>query len=93
MDQVDARQRCVRQPGDQRCGIVEVQADVLQARLFDRRQRFSHAVDKGLDADEAGRGFAFACAIKFSPPPKPISSWTSLTGMGNSAAIRRELAG
>ena len=79
------------QPRHQARGVVEMQTDVLQRPSVDRGERLGHAVDEGLDADERRcRGRAFACAIIFSPPPKPISSATSLTGTGNSALARPE---
>ena len=47
-----------------------------RAARLDRRQRLGHAVDERLDADEAGARMRSACAIRCSPPPKPISSRT-----------------
>ena len=56
--------------------------------LLDRGERLGHAVDERLDAEKAGLAAArAACAIIDSPPPKPISSATSVTGTGNS--VRR----
>ena len=54
MDQIDARQRRVRQPGEQRDGVVEMQADIAQPRRLDGGERLGHAIDEGLDADNSG---------------------------------------
>ena len=43
-----------RQPGDQVHGVIEMQPDIVQLVGFDGGQRFGHAVDERLDADEAG---------------------------------------
>jgi uncharacterized protein (DUF2336 family) len=54
MDQIDARQRRVRQPGEQRDGVVEMQSDIAQPRRLDGAERLGHAIDEGLDADNSG---------------------------------------
>src|SRR5215472_3544807 len=58
MDQVDPRQRMLRKPADEICGIVEMQADVAQVFAFDSGEPLGHAVDERLDADEALVGLA-----------------------------------
>src|ERR1700730_2103156 len=54
VNQIDARQRILRQPRQQVHGVIEMQPDVLQLAAFDGRKRFGHAVDERLDAEEAG---------------------------------------
>ena len=56
MDQVDPRQRCLRQPGQELGGIACEQADVADVGGLDLREDLRHAVDVRLAADEAGRG-------------------------------------
>ena len=56
IEDIDARQRRIGQPGQQLDGVTEVEADVLQLLLLDRRQHLGHAVDEGLAADEARVG-------------------------------------
>ncbi len=56
MDQIDPRQRRVRQPGQQLGGIAGEQADVADVGGLDLREDLCHAVDIGFAADEAGRG-------------------------------------
>ncbi|MEY9405744.1 uncharacterized protein (DUF2336 family) [Bradyrhizobium ottawaense] len=58
MDQVDPRQRCLGQPGQQLGGIACEQTDVADVGGLDLREDLGHAVDIGLAADEACRGEA-----------------------------------
>jgi hypothetical protein len=53
MDQVDARQRRPRQPGEKLGGVASEQADVAEIVGFDLREDLGHAVDIRLAADEA----------------------------------------
>src|SRR5262249_34174541 len=53
IEQIDARERAAWQPGQQVGGVAEMQADVVEAARLDQGQRFRHAVDEGLAADEA----------------------------------------
>jgi len=54
IQQIDARERMRRQPGEQLDCIAVMQANVGEAEFIDRDQRLGHAVDEWLAADEAG---------------------------------------
>lgn len=54
MDQVNASQRAIGEPGDQVRRVPEVQTNILQPFPVDHGECFGHAVDEGLDPDEAG---------------------------------------
>ena len=76
-----------RQPVEQLAGVAEMQADVAELVVVDRDQRLGDGVDESLAADEAAcADWRSACAIRCSPPPKPISRRTSSSVVANSAA-------
>ena len=56
VEQIDARQRRVRQPVEQLRRVVVVDAQIGERRFGDRGHHLRHAVDEGLDADEADAG-------------------------------------
>ena len=56
IEQVDGGERGGRQPVEQVCGIAVEQADIGKAGIVYCRKRAGHAVEIGLDADEAGVG-------------------------------------
>ena len=58
IDQIEARERCRRQPGQHVGRVAVMQPDVGKLALVDRSQRLGHAVDERLDADEAGARMA-----------------------------------
>ncbi len=71
------RSRRVRQPAQQRAGIVGMQPNVGELAVLDRAQHLDDAVLERLAADEADIRVVRACQSRCSPPPKPISSHTS----------------
>src|ERR1700709_272140 len=54
MDQVDPRQRALRDPCQQFGGVAREQPDIADVMRFDLSQNLRHAVDIGFAADEAG---------------------------------------
>ena len=54
IDEIDARERTGRQPGEHIDRVAVMQPDVGELARRDRGQRLGHAVDERLDADEAG---------------------------------------
>ena len=89
-DRADRRARAKRAGASRAdvAGVAVMQTDVGKFVLVDRRQRLGHAVDERLAADEAAAGIRRACAIRCSPPPKPISSRTSSTASETACADR-----
>src|SRR5262249_5874125 len=53
IEQIDARERAGRHPGDKVARVAEMQADIAEVLRLDQRQRLRHAVDERLAADEA----------------------------------------
>src|SRR5262249_29100030 len=57
--QIDACERGRWQPFEQKHDIVEVQPDIGEIFLLDRRQSLGHSVDERLDPDKAGAWMLF----------------------------------
>ncbi len=88
VDQVEASNALVGQPWEDLGGVAVVQPNIGETALIDGRQRLRHAIDEGLDSDEADVRVTLRLRDEMLAPAEPALQMDLADAVEERARVR-----